>query len=471
MASSINTSGNALASLTMRDVQAVAPIMFIARNSKGRPIPLHMRSAPGVGKSMVARLIAMREAQAAPGVPFGYGITNIQNTTPADIAGFTLFDTRTRLTPGAEPGTYTEVQDKVSRFTVPTMFAFVEVFIADSDGNIESFHHDDFGQPIYVGSTLKGRPVAHGLILLDEFMQGDAENRKACAPVLDEGRIATHYLPPGVAVWAASNRLSDKSGVGKALAFLTNRECGIELRPDMDALRGFLQGRSHLLDDANEPILPLAPLSARGRANDRIAHHPAVCAFADQNEDLLFAGVPSDPAQPFLTPRSLEAMSNVFDAMMIKADDTPVQFDEDSRRARIFSALSAGLVGETAATQFATTVALFGEIPSLSEIVADPKRVKVSTKKDAQLVASHMITNAMTLKNGEAFCAYLARLDDAFYKNAMVNACMRDGGLLALPSMSAMFAKDPSAMTRMVNARANAQRVAFQRAQAGARAR
>jgi hypothetical protein len=457
---SINMTGNTLASLTLRDVQALAPMLFIARNSKGRPIPLHMRSAPGVGKSMIARLIAVREARANPGTPYGYGVHNIQISTPADIAGFTLFDTRTRLAPGAEPGTYTEVQDKVSRFTVPTLFAFSEVFIADSEGSVESFTHDDFGQPLYVGSTLKGRPVAHGLILLDEFLQGDAENRKACAPFIDEGRIATHYLPPGVAVWAASNRLADKSGVGKALAFLTNRECGMEIRADMESLRGFLQGRAHRDDEANEALLPLAPINARGRANDRAGHHPAVCAFADQNEDLLFQGVPSDPGQPFLTPRSLEAMSNLFDAMMIRPDDTPCQFEDDSRRSRIFSAAAAGLVGETAATQFATTVALFGEIPSLSEITAEPTKCRVSHKKDAQLVASYMVSNAMTLKNGEAFCTYLKRLDDAFQKNAMVNACMRDGTLLALPSMSAMFAKDPTAITRMVSAQVNGRRVA-----------
>lgn len=460
---SINTSGigtgNALAMLSLRDIQAVAPILFVARNSKGRPIPLHLKGAPGGGKTMVPRLIAIRESQANPGVPFGFGTHNIQISTPADIAGFTLFDTRTRLTPGAEPGTYTEVQDKVSRFTVPTLFAFNEVFITDSDGNTESYTHDDYGQPIYVGSTVKGIPVAHGIILLDEFLQGDAENRKACAPMFDEGRVATHYLPPGVAVWAASNRLADKSGVGKALAFLTNRECGIELRPDPAGRSAYFQGRAHLVDSNSEPILPLAPLDPHtGRANSRIAHHPAVMAFLDQNVDLIDAGVPADPGQPFLSGRSLEAMSNIFDAMMVKPDDTPCQWEDDSRRARIFSALSAGLVGETSAMQFSTTVSLFGEIPSLAEIAANPKNAKVSSKKDAQLVASHMVSNAVSLSNGEALCAYLKRLDDAFYKNAILNACMRDGSLLAVPSINAVFANDPTAITHMVTARARGQR-------------
>jgi hypothetical protein len=450
--------------LSLRDLQAVAPVLFTARNFQGRLLPMHVQSAPGGGKTAGARMIALGRARARPGVPFGYGVHNLGNSTPADIAGFTLFDSH-RFVQANDDGTEVEVERKVSRFTVPTIFAFSVVYIADSDGFVESIYTDDFGQPLYAGAMVRGQPLVHGLILLDEFMQADVENRKVVAPLLDEGRVATHHLPPGIAVWAASNRATDKSGTGKAMAFLTNRQCGITLRPDFAGFMAYAEGRHDALPVTE--MGPLAPLDHRGRANKRLGWHPAMLAFARGAEDLMDAGVPNDPGEPFLTRRSANLVANVMDAMMVHPDDSPVLFESDPNRARCFTALASGIMGDNNASQLNTTIALFDEIPTLAEVEKDPKGARVSQKKDAQLIASYVVGNAMDPRNGEAFCIYLKRLGDVFYKNAMVNAATRNGNLLSVPAMSAMFANDPSAITRMMNARANAERITAQREKQG----
>lgn len=436
MAIQTNTDLNVL---TLTDIEDVAPVLMSARNSKGRPVALHGLSSPGAGKTMTGKGVAMQAARAKPGVPFGYATHNVSNFTPADIAGFALFSTY-----GGK---------RYSEFTVPAIFRFTHVYIADASGNVRVVTADDSGNPVYVGSMVDGVPVDHGLIVLDEFMQADVENRKACAPLMDEGRISTHFLPPGVAVWAFSNRASDKSGAGKALAFLTNREAQITIKPNPDGLKAYFRGEAF----APDPILPLAPIDPEtGRANGRISHHPIICAYLEQNIDLLHAGVPNDPSQPFLTPRSLELVSNIFDSMMVESDDRAITFASDARRARIFTGLAAGIIGTTNATALNTTIGLFGEIPTLFQMVADPKGAVVSTKNDANLIAAYVAGNGMNMQNGEALCTYLKRLPDIYAKNAMVNAMLRDGSLLSVPSIAALTAADPSIVVRMMTAKARA---------------
>ena len=62
------------ASLSLRQLISAMPVMTRWHNSKGRIMPLHLRSAPGQGKTMIARQAAHSMARAKPGVPVGVSV-------------------------------------------------------------------------------------------------------------------------------------------------------------------------------------------------------------------------------------------------------------------------------------------------------------------------------------------------------------------------------------------------------------
>lgn len=469
----ISTSGALGApKLTIRDMIAAMPLLMSWRNSKGRIMPTHGKSFPGVGKTMIPRAGVRSMARSMPGVPCGMGIQNPGVKTPADVAGFVLFDT----IDGQKTSTYT----RPDLFSVPVAITYVGEGKpgADSKGFVESFT-DDAGQPIYWGSTVNGERVVNGLMVFDEFDQADAEIRKVLAPCLDEGRITSHTLPAGIGVWAFSNRAQEASGTGRGLAFLTNRWSAFEITPEIDGLEAYLRG-----EDAMDNVETLSPtlvpvLDARGRIVrnphdvDSIAH-PAIMAYMRQNQDALFAGVPADPNTPFLTPRSLEALSNLFDVCLrlSVADESGAMAEglsfkdsfiqrkdaanvegvtgDPAQRWRVFQALAAGTIGAENTAQFLATLELFDEVPTISEIVADPKKCPVSDKKDAQFICAHQIANAMNRRNADALMDYGKRLGPAMYHNIVHNAVARDGEVLMAASIAKFLQDHPDSMMRMM---------------------
>lgn len=484
----------ALNSLSLGDILMASTCMLNAYNSKGRIMPMHFVSPPGMGKTQAVRSMAQEQARRRPGVPFGYGVFNGASAGPTETVGYVLFDTLTHPT---DHPTRANESEKVAYYTRPAAFMLQGVFIADPAGTVDPntgnvvtrlVKRDVNGQAIFPESmvfcpfTGQRLCVRDGLILLDEFMQADPEVRKALAPLLDEGRSATHFLPPGFAVWAASNRAKDQSGVGKALAFITNRVCTANVNFEIEALKLFGQGKSGAATMPGDFIDPLRyPLVDDEGEFVRRPWHAVVAAYAEQNQETLQAGMGSDPAMPFLTPRSLEAVANLLDVMMIRdpedGDDSRseresqhesnadiVDYDDDPTRVRIFTALTAGLIGSENAAQFMATIKLFGEVPRVEVIIANPKTAYVSDQKDAQLIAAYVCANAMTLKNGDAIMRYASRLHSTMYANVVINAISRMGELMTLTSVAQFFAANPTAMHRMTAARARAAGAAGRRA-------
>ena len=472
-------------SLPLRDVIAAMPLVTSWRNSKGRLMPLHIRSAPGVGKTMLPEAAVRVMARANPGVPVGLATHNLGIKGPTDVGGYILFDTI-----GGQ---------KSAVYTRPDLFAVQRaiVWVPDSSPGAESvavsggvpeparggcFHTfvtDDAGQPLYWNSAVSGRPLATGIVLLDEFDQADVEVRKVVAPLLDEGRITQHHLPRDVAVWAASNRARDASGTGRGLAFLTNRWCAFEVEPDIEALADYFAGVP--MEGRVVPLSPTLPpeIDERGRVVRRphdvdFTVHPAVDAFMRECQDSLYAGVPSDPNMPFLTPRSLEALSNLFDVTLrLSVADESGAMDpnlsyvdsfiprresgsvvdgvtgDPVQRWRVFQALASGTVGSGAASQFLATLELFDEVPTIADIVRDPAKARVSDKMDAQFVTARLVSNTMRRDNAAALMRYAARLKVALYHNVVDSALRRDGDLLTVPEIARFFKDNPEAMARL----------------------
>ena len=445
MAINTNADNNMLG---LRDIIRASGPLLATRNSKGRIAPVHIQGPPGVGQTIRVNLVAKAAARRQPGVPYGMITFNPGVSQPSDIPGFVLFDTLTHPEGHPRAGT----KERVATYTRPAMFQVSKVFLADVGGDITEVHHDINSQPVYVGSVVSTptgpQPVNAGIILLDEYMQADAEVRKILAPLLDEGRVATHELPPDWAVWACSNRAKDQSGTGKAMAFLTNRVITLEMEQDLEALIAYGAG-----GDVLSSLEVLHPLTESMPGS---TWHAVVQAYLAQNAETVFAGVPLDPGQPFMTPRSLELLAHLFDSFCVTNhhivdDDT----EEGEARHRLFLACASGAVGSDNATQFETTVRLWGKVPTIEEIIADPMKANMPREKDAQLIAAWQVSNRMTLSNGERLMTYMERdgMTEAFVGNAIIGAVTRDGSLLGVPRISRHFQKNPNAMVRMVEAR------------------
>lgn len=468
--------------IDMLDFVAALPCLMTWRNSKGRITPLHYKSAPGMMKSMVPELAAKALARQHAGEPVGVAIHNLGNLTPTDLPGFTLFDTMKN-----PDGT----SERVSVFTRPTVFNVNRAFIyapddadADSEGYIE-ITRDDLGQPLAIGCIVRGMKLTRGITLLDEYMQADVEVRKVSAPLLDEGRIATHYMPPDWAVWAASNRDKDGSGVGRGLAFLTNRWAAFEVSMSIEMTEAYFTGQDTL--GLIEPMSPTLPpeVDHRGRVvrNPRdvdFRAHPAILAYARSQEDVLNQGVPADPNQPFLSRRSLEALSNLFDVFirLSVADESGAMAEgvtfadsfiqrrdggavegvtgDPVARWRVFQALAGGTVGQENADQFMATLELFDEVPTLDQIIKDPKKARVSDKKDAQFITAYHLAGWMNKDNSDALMAYAGRLDPHLYQNVVHSALTRDSELLTAPAIHKWLGSNPDQMARMMLVKAKA---------------
>lgn len=468
-------------SLTLREMIAGLPIMLSWRNSKGRIMPLHIRSAPGVGKTMLTEYAARAIARNHPGEPVGYAVQNAGIKTPADVGGYTLFDTI--------DGQRTSVSTRPDIFSVQHALVYEPQPALEGEKPTMGFtiiERDDKGQILYWGSTVRGVPLTRGILLLDENDQADVEVRKVLAPLYDEGRVTQHFLPRDVAVWAASNRAKDASGVGRGLAFLTNRWCTFEVESDLEALDNYLNGTSIL--DTVEPISPtITPaIDNRGRVHRNakdvdLRAHPVVGAYMREQQEVLYAGTPSDPNQPFLTPRSLEAVSNLFDiCLRLSVADESGAMDpslsfadsfigrrtnekiegvtgDNIERWKVFQALASGSIGTENTAQFLAKLELFDEVPTLSAIIADPLKARVSEKMDAQFITAYLVANGMRRDNGDKLMRYAQRLNPSLYHNIVHNAVGRDGNLLTVPAVAKFLAEHPESMVRMMSMKAQAQ--------------
>lgn len=449
-------------------IALAAPTLLRCLNSKGRPMPVHLMGPPGVGKTMFAVDVARREALSMPGVPYGLAIHNLSIAAPTDVPGVMLFDTQG----GATRATY----------TTPVVFRISKVFYAPEgsttlDDVLECPAVTPEGGALYAGGMVSiltpnaSQPITaklrDGLIVLDEFMQAEADTRAAAAPLLDEGRAGIHTLPDGFAVWALSNRAKDQSGTKKALAFLTNRACQMEVTPSQDSLLAYFEGESdttasHAVRmglDPHHPMLPSYdshhPRESSRSPLRRRPMHPAVLAFArDSMAKMVEAEVPTAAGMPFLTPRSFEMASNVLDAFLRDEGGTLMTHDSDDesyqfRRAMALDVIG-GLIGPADAAAMFGFVDLYHMLPTVPQIVANPK-VEFLERSDAQVILAYRVAEAMDVKNAKPLLAFLKRLDDAYAMLAVTKAFTKAGGrsLYTVPEFKAFFAQNPDQLARL----------------------
>ena len=346
-------------------------------------IATELISSPGRGKSEFVEGL-VKKWSARDGFQWGYATCFLATMNPSDLMGY--------MVPKALPE-----GGLASVFTLPPWML------------TRPTAEHPLGQPL---STFK-----RGILLLDEWGQGDGDTKKAAAQLLLKGEIGPHKLPPGWGVIAASNQKSDRSGVTKEFDFVINRRQEIIITDDMPSWQDWA---------ARNGISPLT------------------CAFAEQNPQVVFTdGVP-DKQGPWTTPRSLVMVDRL---MQRKAARNGGEFPSDPATVESIT----GIMGAGAAQYFAF-MKLAQEMPKYDDIVKNPSDTKVPTKPDVQMLVCYDLAHRITDKDAGAVIEYIERFPKEFSVTFATTACKRRPMLAATPAFH-KWCKANSNLMALITAR------------------
>ena len=344
------------------DINAAKSVMLrthrAALATRQRAVAIECLSGPGLGKSSIVAQ-ACGELAREITEPVGFVTFMLATISSVDVRGF-LFPTK-NPTGGVD-----------SIFSTPPWMPV--------RGNLTVYHPDGSVSP---RGTYDGPVPRVGVLFLDEFGQAEDDVKKAAAELLLHGEVGTAALPADWRVIAASNRMTDKSGVVRAMAFITNRRMEIMVDP---------------------LVAPWLEWANRQHPDHR--PHYLTLSFAQKNPDLVFRdSVPANPG-PFCTPRTLCMADAVLRAMRSPEDIQRNRLPLDS----IAREACAGLMGAGETAQFYTHMKYADELPDISDIEAAPMKAKLPAARDAQMVCGYMLAHHVTEKNAQAIVKYIERL-------------------------------------------------------------
>lgn len=210
-----------------------------------------------------------------------------------------------------------------------------------------------------------------GIIVLDEFPQAPNEVKKPAAELLLNGAVGESRLDIGWMVIALGNRMEDRSGVYKDMAFIENRRCLINITAQM------------------EPWAEWA---------EQNGIHPMAIAFAKFKPGSVFPEKVPDKPGPFATPRTLVKLSYMIDVLPEK----------------LLLEAAMGYMGEGSGAEFMSFLRVYSEIVTFEEIVKDPMNVKVPTKMDACYATMQMLAHRVSPQTAQQAFKYLRRMTPEF---------------------------------------------------------
>lgn len=214
---------------------------------------------------------------------------------------------------------------------------------------------------------LRSGDPKYGIVFLDEFRQASHDVQKPAAELLLNGKVGDTELPITWMVVGASNREKDRSGVGRELAFITNRVTIINVDPHMDTWIEWAE---------------------------RKAVHPLAIAFARHKPGLIFSGKVAEKPGPFCTPRSLVKLSHFIGKLDMEA----------------FTEVAQGTVGEGVGAEFVAFLRVAEQLPTFEDIIAAPNKVAVPDRPDASYAVMQMLSHRMDEKTAPLAFQYLKRM-------------------------------------------------------------
>ncbi len=211
-------------------------------------------------------------------------------------------------------------------------------------------------------------PDWKGFLFFDEIVQGTSLVQSSLSQLVLEGRMGKYTLPKGAVVIAAGNRRSDRSAVNEMPRHMADRFTFVPVEADVDDFCGW------------------------AGANDI---RPEVTSFIRDRRELLAAFDPTQPKSP--SPRGWAFVSS-----LLESGATGIGLQ---------TAL-AGQVGPGAAIEFLAHLRLFGQIPTVEEILADPENARIPDGEHGASMCYAVASNlsrVMSAANAKKVVAYISR--------------------------------------------------------------
>lgn len=344
----------------MKDLTNVLARLYHAGQS------VELVGGPGIGKSdMMKQVRALLQEQI--GEPVGLVTTILSQRDAVDIGGF--------MVPKERPdGTIH------SKFSMPSVFPQSWMFP-------------------------EGQIPKHGIVFLDERAQANHDVQKTCAQLLLDHRIGEYSLDTygHWVTWTASNRMTDRSGTFRNLAFLTNRLLMINVTAHPESW---------------------------GQWAETNGVNPLFVAFGMRNPALVFHDAVPEEDGPFCTPRTLVMASKVTDALGFNHPQ--------------LTETLAGLLGEGTAAQLMSFAKVIDVVPTIEEILAQPTKAAVPgpDRPDAQYFAMQLVIHHVTDRNCLKLLKYLERLPREFLVSGVHGAVRSANSLISNAEFGKWVAKN-----------------------------
>jgi hypothetical protein len=257
------------------------------------------------------------------------------------------------------------------------------------------------------------------IVLVEEADKMDADVKKIMGEMALSGRLGPHKLKAGQVVWFAGNLPNERSGGTKEYDHLINRRMEILLDDDLDSFIDFL---------------------------DKNNIHPTIKAFAASNFETVFMS-PPEKQGPWMTPRSLVQAARFVQMQMNDPLNDPLPDDPITKEE------VRGLVGDAGSAQMWATIQLAKEMPKLEDIIANPKKVKVPERADAQMLVCYTLAARADADNIEPLMVYIERMPAEFtitFGKATVN---RDYNLINTKAFGDWVSRNATLMMATTDAR------------------
>ena len=298
-----------------------------------------------------------------------------------------------------------------------TPFANLEFFLNSKEapdvGGYGLPDDDEDGEKIMVWTRAPWMPRAndptHGFVFLDEFRQSQHDVQKVSAELLLNGKVNASQLPIEYMVLAASNREGDRSGVGRELAFVTNRTMEITIEPDLDSWVEWAE---------------------------TAGVHWGAIAFAKRRPGSVFKDKVPDKPGPFCSPRSFVQAATLMD-----------EIDPD-----LFVEAAGGLIGDGTAAEFIAFMRVVEELPEYEEIVNDPKGTKMPgvDRPDALYACMQMVAHCVTPETATPAFIYITRMPKEF-QVAGLKAALRKSPHILTSKDFATWCRDNQDLIKSAN--------------------
>lgn len=241
-----------------------------------------------------------------------------------------------------------------------------------------------------------------GIYFVDELSSAEMLTQKALAPVLLDKRFGNERLPKGWQVWTASNRMSDRAGVVRQPSHIRNRVREINI--ENDALSWAVWAEANGI-------------------------HPLIIAWAKQHPTTAFSAEVPATDRPFATARSLVRAANLLAVNLPRDADgkiTEMELPSDP----LMQQAVMGDIGEGAAANMFGFLKIHDQLPTLDEIMADPKKAKCPSDLSAGWAAGQMCIHYAKGGNIDKLWTYTERLPKEVQVSMAKSLLERSGSAL-----------------------------------------